>query len=204
MKAIPLTCLAGILAARAAAGEFPATGAVQLPMDRYAAITERSPFALATPVAPSAAPSASFAANWYISGIARLGDADFVAIKSRDLSKQFSLCGHEPVDGVSVASVTWSDVIGQSTVILQKGTETAKLEFNEAQLRTPAAATATPAPATTTPASPTSLSKATALPPLPTQAANSANASALSTAPSTASSGPGTVQRRVRIIHQPR
>jgi hypothetical protein len=32
--------------------------------------------------------------------------------------------------------------VGKSTVILKKGTETARLQFNEAQLRTPAAATA--------------------------------------------------------------
>jgi len=39
------------------------------------------PFAVATPVAPAAEPQASFAANWFVSGIARIGDQDFVTIK---------------------------------------------------------------------------------------------------------------------------
>ena len=79
------------------------------------------------------------------SKIARLGDTDFVTIKSRDASQQFSLFGSEPQNGVSVASVQWSETVGKSTVILKKGTETAKLEFNEAELRGPAQGAAPPA-----------------------------------------------------------
>lgn len=110
-----------------------------LPASRYAAMSAKSPFALATAAAPVAEPQASFAANWYIAGIGRVGDSDFVSIKSRDASVQFSLFGREPhpQTGVAVASVNWSETIGKSTVILQKGTEMAKLEFNEAELRGP-------------------------------------------------------------------
>jgi len=111
------------------------------PKTRYDAVREHSPFAVATAEAPPVAPQASFASNWFVSGIGRLGDEDFVTIKSRDLSTEFSLFGREAdsATGVAVASVNWTDEVGKSTVILRKGTETAKLEFNEAEVHaTPA------------------------------------------------------------------
>lgn len=146
MKTFPSLCIAALLTSPAWSEEDPAPK--PLPAERYETMASQSPFALATVTAPPAAPQASFAANWFVSGIARLGDADFVTIKSRDAALQFSLFGHEPntEHGVSVASVNWSETIGKSTVILQKGTEMAKLEFNEADLRGPAPATAAPAP----------------------------------------------------------
>jgi hypothetical protein len=114
--------------------------------DRYESLRVRSPFAPATAVV-AATPQASFAANWYVSGVARIGDDNFVTIKSRDNTTQFTLFANEPVGGVTLASVSWSDQVGKSTVVLCKGTETARLEFNEAQLRAPAAtAGASPAP----------------------------------------------------------
>jgi len=114
---------------------------------RYEALRAHSPFSLATAPASTPAPPASFAANWYVSGIGRIGDADFVTIKSRDLSAAFSLFAGESKNAgeVALVSVNWSDVVGKSTVILRKGTETAKLEFNEAELHAappPAAGTA--------------------------------------------------------------
>jgi hypothetical protein len=109
------------------------------PASRYAAMKQQSPFALATPVEPTAPPQASFAANWFVSGIARLGDVDYVTIKARDLSSEFSLYGHDAnsQNGVALASIEWSDKIGKSAVIIKKGTETAKLEFNEAEMNGP-------------------------------------------------------------------
>ena len=134
-----------LLAARAAMGG-DAPVPVAMPGERYDGMSARSPFTLAS-AAPIVAASASFAANWYVSGIARLNDEDFVSIKARDLSTQFSLFGREanPQNGVALASVQWSDTVGKSTVILRKGTETARLEFNEAELRNaPRFAAATP------------------------------------------------------------
>ncbi len=97
-----------------------------------------SPFALTTATAPTQT-QPSFAADWFVSGIARLNDEDFVSIKSRDLSTQFSLIGRAENRqyGVALASVNWSDAVGKTTVILSKGTETARLEFNEADVRNP-------------------------------------------------------------------
>jgi hypothetical protein len=136
---------------------------VAFPKDRYATLRSRSPFGLATAPSVVVAPQSSFATNWYVSGIARIGNDDFVTIKSRDQAVQFSLFGREPEEpsdpnSVALVSVTWSDAVGKSTVILRKGTETAKLEFNEAQLRGPiAAATAGAAPPVTgKPVTPTS------------------------------------------------
>jgi hypothetical protein len=111
------------------------------PIDRYAPLRASSPFALATFVAPAPAPQASFAANWFVSGIARIGEDNFVTISSRDLSRQFSLFAGESKDGVTLASVNWSDDVGKSTVTLRRGAETAQLEFNEAQVHGPAAPT---------------------------------------------------------------
>lgn len=146
MKTLPIFSLALVLAGPVWSEEDPAPK--PLPAERYAAMASQSPFALATVTAAPPAPQASFAANWFVSGIARLGDVDFVTIKSRDAAMQFSLFGREPnpEHGVSVASVNWSEIVGKSTVILQKGTEMAKLEFNEADLRGPALATAAPTP----------------------------------------------------------
>lgn len=113
---------------------------------RYDALCAKSPFAIATAVvAPVQQPL--FAANWYVTSVARVDDTNFATIKSRDLTTQFSLYGDQAVDGVVLASVEWSDTIGKSAVILRKGTETARLEFNEAQLRAPAGATAGASPA---------------------------------------------------------
>ncbi len=140
MKTLRLICCTLALTSPAWSAEEAAPA--PLPAERYAAMAGNSPFALATAVAPPEAPQASFAANWYVSGIGRHGDTDFVTIKSRDGSQQFSLFGREPQNGVTVASVEWSETVGKSTVILQKGTETAKLGFNEAELRGPAAGAA--------------------------------------------------------------
>ena len=104
---------------------------------RYAALRMNSPFSLAATETVSATVQASFAANWYIGGIGRIGDAAFVTVRSRDLSTQFSLFAHEPdaKTQVTLESVEWSDVVGKSTVVLRKGNEVARLEFNEAVIR---------------------------------------------------------------------
>jgi hypothetical protein len=131
--------IAGVLiASRALAMESAIPAA--WPASRYEKMVEKSPFALATPVAPPSAPQASFAAHWYVTGVGRLGDQDFVTIKSHDASTQFSLLGRETNQengGVSLASVDWSDKLGKTSVIIKKGTETAKLEFDQSLLNAP-------------------------------------------------------------------
>lgn len=111
-----------------------------IPEERYASMLARSPFALASPAPASAPPAASFATNWYIVGLGQLGGENFVTIKSRDLKVQFSIFGQESWQGVTLVSVNWSEATGKSTAILSRGAEVAKLEFNEAEMRTSTAA----------------------------------------------------------------
>ena len=137
-----------IFASVGAAADEPVPAA--FPKGRYDSLRGHSPFALATTEPPPAPATAAFAANWFVSGIARVGEDDFVTIKSRDLTTQFSLFGKNDssAEGVTLVSVTWSDVVAKSTVVLRKGGETARLEFNEAQLRaTPAASAPAVSPA---------------------------------------------------------
>lgn len=110
------------------------------PADRYAPIVEKSPFALATPLAPPPPPpSASFAANWFLTAVAKDPEGrDFVTIKAQDGSVHFSLgSGETDASGVSLASVDWSETMGKSTAIIKKGVETAKLIFSQTEM-TPA------------------------------------------------------------------
>ena len=112
--------------------------------ERYTELGRRCPFALASATVAPAAPQASFAANWYVSGIARLNDTDFVTIKARDLATQFSLYGREPnpQNQVSLVGIEWVEAVGKSIVTIRKDAETAKLEFNEAEVHGTGAASA--------------------------------------------------------------
>ncbi len=123
----------------------PAADGLPKPVDkaRYDRLRTHSPFSLATAPAATPPPQAAFAANWFVAGVGRIGDTDFVSVKSRDLATAFTLFGNEPdATGVTLTSVNWSDALGKTTVILKKGAETAKLEFNEAELRAKPAAAA--------------------------------------------------------------
>ncbi len=137
MRTAILILAASVAAATAPGGESPIPTAP--PAERYARMSQHSPFALATAAAPVAPPQASFATNWFVTGIGRLNNIDFVSIQARDLSTQFSLIGHEPnrQNEVSLVEVQWSEFIGKSTVTLRKGSEVARLEFNEAVVRGP-------------------------------------------------------------------
>ena len=107
---------------------------VAFPADRYQKLAQKSPFALATAVAPPVVPQASFAANWFLTAVGRDPDGrDFVTVKAQDGSVHFSLSGSEadPGTGVSLASVNWSDTWRKSTAIIKRGTETAELFFGQ-------------------------------------------------------------------------
>jgi hypothetical protein len=219
VKAPQLLCLAGLLATHLWGADFPFPE--PLARERYAVMTEKSPFALATPSAPAAVAPTSFAAQWFVSGIGRLGDEYFVTIKARDLSTQFSLFGRQPhpENGVSVASVNWSEVIGKTSVILQRGTETAKLEFSETELRAPPSNAPTSAAAApmVPQAFPRPSSMSPGMPPnfLPGMPSNLSPSPAAATPPviiptppasqyPPTTAPPGTIQKRLHIIDRPR
>jgi len=121
-----------------------------LPLSRYQAMIDKSPFALATaaPVEAPPAPTASFAQDFYITGIAKVGNNDFVSIGSKATPTQhFSLlAGQTGPDGISLASVAWSPEPGKSKATLKKGTEFGTIGFDEAALATSQSAQPAPQP----------------------------------------------------------
>ena len=123
----------------AASGEMSAW-----PINRYDKLIRKSPFAPPS-VAPVVAAVPGFAANLYLSGLAKIGDRDFVSISSRDQAVKWSLfAGESNVDGIQLVSVQWADAVGKSKVTVKKGTEFAVLEYDQALLQKPV--TMTPQP----------------------------------------------------------
>lgn len=122
------------------------------PAERYAKLTDDSPFALATAALPDLeAPKKPWADNLYVTGLGKdyvNGKEEvFVSIKSRGEQTAFSLYGSEPgYDGIAVGGVVWSDQVGKSKVTLRKGVEFATIEFDPQVIQTPIAAQPVGAP----------------------------------------------------------
>jgi hypothetical protein len=125
----------------------------QYNFDRYSKMMDQSPFAIATAVAaPAATPD--FAKDLYIANAARSQDGDLVTIaSSADHNFKKYLTTKEPVDGYSVASIEWSDKVGQTKVTISKDGNFATLTFNQALLSqaSPGGAMARPLPAVAMP-----------------------------------------------------
>jgi len=109
----------------------------RLDFDRYKGMLEHSPFAVATAVvAPAAAPSAC--KDLYIANAARTSDGDSVTLMStveRDFKKY--LTTKNPVDGYAIASVEWSDKVGETRVTISKDGQFCTLTFNQSLLSQP-------------------------------------------------------------------
>ena len=124
----------------------------QYNFDRYAKMVDQSPFAIASAVAaPAATPD--FAKDLYIANAAKSQDGDLVTLASTaDHNFKKYLTTKEPVDGYSIASIEWSDKVGQTKVTISKDANFATLTFNQALLSQASpgggvAARALPAPA---------------------------------------------------------
>ena len=106
----------------------------QYNFDRYSKMMDQSPFAVATAVAaPAATPD--FAKDLYIANAARSQDGDLVTIASTgDHNFKKYLTTKEPMDGYSIASIEWSDKVGQTKVTISKDGNFATLTFNQALL----------------------------------------------------------------------
>jgi hypothetical protein len=133
MRFVLLPLLLTAFSAGAAESPWPE----KLPENRYDAMKEQSPFALATaPAEPPKAPTESFTANWELTGAGTLPDGrEYVAVRSRDRRVAFSLAGGEvstdpDAQGVSLASVNWSPGYRKTSATLKKGTEFAKVEYS--------------------------------------------------------------------------
>jgi hypothetical protein len=106
---------------------------------RYQAMSDRSPFAVATTVAaPVEAPN--FAKDLYIANAAQSKEGIFVTVASstdRNFKKYLSTIA--PVDGYGISNVEWSDKVGATKVTVTKDGQSATLSFNEALLHAPGA-----------------------------------------------------------------
>lgn len=99
--------------------------------ERYKAMLEHSPFAVATSVVGPTA-TASFAKDFYVANAARSPEGDMVTIASssdKDFKKY--LTTGTTVDGYSIASIEWSDKVGKTKVTISKDGQLATLNFNE-------------------------------------------------------------------------
>ena len=106
--------------------------------DRYAAMLDHSPFAVATAVAaPAATPN--FAKDLYLSSAAKSPDGDMITvISSADKNFRKYLTTKEPVDGYSIANIEWSERVGETKATISKDGQFATLSFNQALLSQPA------------------------------------------------------------------
>lgn len=102
--------------------------------DRYLAMVDRSPFAIATAVAlPAATPD--FAKDLYVANAARSPEGDMVTIVSiSDQNFKKYLTTGQAVDGYDIASIEWSDRVGDTKVTISKDGKFATLTFNQALL----------------------------------------------------------------------
>src|SRR5438067_8734864 len=100
--------------------------------DRYSAMVEKSPFAIATAIAlPSTTPD--FAKDLYVANAAHSSDGDLVTIaSSSDHNFKKYLTTKEPVDGYSIAGIEWSNRVGETKVMISKDGQFATITFNQA------------------------------------------------------------------------
>jgi hypothetical protein len=97
-------------------------------------MADHAPFAVATAVAlPEATPD--FAKDLYVANAARASEGDMVTImSSSDQNFKKYLNTKEPVDGYSIASIEWSEKVGETKVTISKDGKFATLTFNQALL----------------------------------------------------------------------
>jgi hypothetical protein len=114
--------------------------------DRYSAMLDRSPFAVATAVALPVA-AADFAKELYVANAARSPEGDMVTIASTaDTNFKEYLTTKGPVDGYSIASIEWSERVGATKVTISKDGKFATIGFNEALLAEQPVTNVAPAP----------------------------------------------------------
>lgn len=106
--------------------------------NRYQVMLDHSPFAVATAVvAPAATPAPC--KDLYVANAARSPDGDSVTIMSsadKDLKKYLNT-KEPPVDGFAIASIEWSDKVGETKVTISKDGQFCTLTFNQAEMTKP-------------------------------------------------------------------
>jgi len=133
-----------LLSGFATVGAFSSSAEDVLPprfnFDRYAAMVDHSPFAVATAVALPEATS-DFSRDLYVANAARSSEGDMVTIRSSsDQNFKKYLTTRQPVDGYSIAQIEWSEDVGKTKVTISKDGEFATLTFNQSFLSQAASA----------------------------------------------------------------
>jgi len=128
------------------AAAMPAWAADELPkrpeFARYEGMMTRSPFAVATAVAPPPGVS-NFAKDLYVANAAHSPNGDLVTVaSSTDKNLKLYLTTAEPVDGYSISNIEWSERVGATKVTITKDGQFATIGFNQALVSAPIAANA--------------------------------------------------------------
>ena len=102
--------------------------------NRYKAMLDRSPFAVATIAVPTATPD--FAKDLYVANDARSDDGAFVTLASASDKnfKEYLTTKGPNEHGWGVNDIQWSDQVGQTKVTITKDGKYATLTFNQALL----------------------------------------------------------------------
>ena len=102
--------------------------------NRYKAMLDRSPFAVATVAVPTATPD--FAKDLFVANAARSDDGGFVTLASASDKnfKEYLTTKGPNEHGWGVNDIQWSDQIGQTKVTITKDGKYATLTFNQALL----------------------------------------------------------------------
>ena len=134
------------IAAFFAAGTHLALAADEVPkrpeFARYEAMMTRSPFAVATAVAPPPVVS-NFAKDLYVANAAHSPNGDLVTVaSSADKNLKLYLTTAHPVDGYSISNIEWSERVGATKVTITKDGQFATIGFNQALVSAPIAANA--------------------------------------------------------------
>lgn len=109
----------------------------RLNFDRYSGMVEKSPFAIATAVVAAAA-TPNFAKDLYLSSAAKSPDGDMLTIlSSADKNFRKYLTTREPVDGYGIASIEWSERVGETKATISKDGQFATIGFNQALISMP-------------------------------------------------------------------
>lgn len=126
-----------------------ASGAEDIPKPatfaRYQAMMNRSPFAVATAVAPAPV-LANFAKDLYIANAARVADQGVVTLTSttdKNMKEYLSTMGPN-ANGYSISNIEWSDRVGATKVTIAKDGQFATLTFNQALITQPLAVNPVP------------------------------------------------------------
>lgn len=204
--------------AKPAASDSGASPAVPraFPAERYTGLVSKSPFAIASAPPEPVAPVENFATNFVVTGISKQKNKDGqetfnVFVRSRDMATRLVLVGDRPSDeGISVVSVEEAAVAAKSVVVLRKGAETGRVEFDQAAVAASASPASPSQPGAKPPASAIRTPSKTATiprPGMPTGAVPRPGASqAVVPAPAAPPNGLPTNQeprRRVRPIPEP-